>query len=107
MSNFSKKEILENICDKMKNLEMEFGDFSYELQKIGFEGIEYNENDINEILKDGECYYSFVDKVGIGEENEELEGYKAKVIFEVLIWNGIDERLTASKIKIIECKLEK
>lgn len=101
------KEFLENYCKQQIGKEVEFGSFSYELQKIGFEDIEDNEYNMKELLESGVCYYSFVDKIGIGEKNEDLDGCKIKLEFDVLIWNGNDESESASEIKVTNCILEK
>ncbi|MDC4245563.1 hypothetical protein [Clostridium perfringens] len=101
------REFLEGFAKDQIGKEVDFSDFSYELQKIGFEDLydSYDENTLRDVLKSGICYYSFVENIGINEENEDLDGLKVRMEFKVLTWSGEDEVINAD-IKITECAIE-
>lgn len=103
-----RKEFLESFAKNQIGEEVIFDDFSYELKKLGFEDIfdSYNEDTLKDVLDSRVCYYAFIKKIGIDEENEELDGLKLRLEFNVLEWNNEDEIIGATLIKITDCIIE-
>lgn len=103
-----RKEFLESFAKNQIGEEVIFDDFSYELQKLGFEDLfdSYDEDTLKDILESGVCYYTFVKNIGINEENEELDGVKLRLEFDVIEWNTEDELIGATLIKVTDCNIE-
>lgn len=103
-----RKEFLENFAQDQIGEEVYFDSFSYELQKLGFEDIfdSYDEDTLKDVLESGVCYYVFVENIGINEENEELDGVKLRLEFNVKEWNTEDETIGATLLKISDCNIE-
>lgn len=103
-----RKEFLENFAKDQIGEEVYFDSFSCELQKLGFEDIfdSYDEDTLKDVLESGVCYYVFVENIGINEENEELDGVKLRLEFNVKEWNTEDETIGATLLKISDCNIE-
>ncbi|MDU1308928.1 MAG: hypothetical protein E6936_15950 [Clostridium perfringens] len=103
-----RKEFLKDFAKKQIGEEVYFDSFACELQKLGFEDIfdSYDEDTLKDVLESGVCYYVFVKNIGINEENEELDGVKLRLEFDVTEWNTEDETIGATLLKISDCNIE-